>query len=274
MTRAGGRQRGSGRSDPEEGGDLFVRALARGLSILTLFYVEHPEWGLNAITDRTGMSKTTAYRMLRTLEARDFLVYDTKTERYHLGGAMFPAAYLAMSYVGFVRAAHPFLERLGRTTGEMVELTVGSAEGAVVVDEVPTMNPFRLNRPTGRILDSLGNSSFRLHVAYRPQAEQRRILETLQDQSAPNAPAPLEEVMRRLAAEKDAGLAYDLEEQDQGVCAVSAPVLEHDGSLKAVVTIVAPAERFGARVRRAKVEALRSTAAEMTKHLTGRAAGG
>ena len=80
--------------------------------------------------------------------------------------------------------------------------------------------------------------------------------------------------MRRLAAEKDAGLAYDLEEQDQGVCAVSAPVLEHDGSLKAVVTIVAPAERFGARVRRAKVEALRSTAAEMTKHLTGRAAGG
>lgn len=274
MARTGGRRRGSGRSRLEEDGDLFVRALARGLSILALFDVEHPEWGLNAVTDRTGLSKTTAYRMLRTLEARDFLVYDPKTERYHLGGAMFPAAYLAMSYVGFVRAARPFLERLGRTTGEMVELTVGSAEGAVVVDEVPTTNPFRLNRPTGRILSSLGNSSFRLHVAYRPQAEQRRIVETFQDQSTPSSLAHPEEVMRRLAGEKDAGLAFDLEEQDQGVCAVSAPILERDGSLKAVVTIIAPAERFGARSRRTKVEALRSTVAEMTKHLAERTSNG
>ena len=81
-----------------------------------------------------------------------------------------------MSYVGFVRAAHPFLERLAEATGETVELTVGSAEGAVVVDEVATTHPFRLNRPTGRILSSMANSSFRLHVAYRPVAEQRKIL--------------------------------------------------------------------------------------------------
>ena len=46
------------------------------------------------------------------------------------------------------------------------------------------------------------------------------------------------------------------------MCAVSAPVFERDGSLKAVVTMVAPAERFGPRVRKQKVEALRSTAAE------------
>ena len=210
MARTGGRQRGSGRAGSEEDGDLFVRALARGLSILILFDVEHPEWGLNAITDRTGISKTTAYRMLRTLETRDFLAYDAKTERYHLGGAMFPVAYLAMSYVGFVRTAHPFLEQLGQVTGEMVELTVGSAEGAVVVDEVPTTHPFRLNRPTGRILSSLGNSSFRLHVAYRPVAEQRRIVEAFQQQSPPTAFTDPEELMRRLVAERDAGLAYDL----------------------------------------------------------------
>lgn len=273
MARSGGRQRGSGRADSEEDGDLFVRALARGLSILTLFDVEHPEWALSAITDRTGMSKTTAYRMLRTLETRDFLVYDAKSERYHLGGAVFPVAYLAMSYVGFVRTAHPFLEQLGKTTGEMVELTVGSAEGAVVVDEVPTTNPFRLNRPTGRILSSLGNSSFRLHVAYRPVSEQRRIAETFQDQSTPATLTDPEDVLRRLAVEREAGLAYDLEEQDQGVCAVSAPILERDGVLKAVVTIVAPAERFGTRVRRGKVEALRSTAAELTNYLAGRTSG-
>ena len=74
-----------------------------------------------------------------------------------------------------------------------------------------------------------------------------------------------------MAAERGDGLAYDIEEQDMGVCAVSAPVFERDGSLKAVLTVVAPAERFGPRARKRKVEALRSTAAEMTKYLGGRA---
>jgi IclR family pca regulon transcriptional regulator len=270
MARAGGRQRLSIEGQADEESDFFVRALARGLSILALFDIEHPQWGLNDICARTGMSKTTAYRMLRTLESREFLTHDSTTERYHLGPATIPGAYLTMSYVGFVRAAHPFLEQLGEATGEMVELTVGSAEGAVVVDEVATIHPFRLNRPTGRILSSMANSSFRMHVAFRSIAEQRKILRSVQHQLTPNTVTDPEAIVSRMAAERSDGLAYDMEEQDLGVCAVSAPVLERDGSLKAVLTVVAPAERFGPRVRKKKIDALRGTAAEMTKYLGGR----
>jgi DNA-binding IclR family transcriptional regulator len=274
MARAGGRQRSATGAHSGEESGFFVRALARGLSVLTLFDVEHPEWGLNEICERTGMSKTTTYRMLRTLEAKDFLVYDAESERYHLGAATIPGAYLTMSYVGFVRATHPFLEELAAATGETVELTIGSAEGAVVVDEVATAHPFRLNRPTGRILSSMANSSFRMHVAFRPIAEQRKILASVQHQWTPNTVTDPEEIVSRLAAERSEGLAFDMEEQDLGVCAVSAPIFERDGSLKAVVTVVAPAERFGPRVRKRKVEAARNIAAQMTKHLNGRGLNG
>jgi DNA-binding IclR family transcriptional regulator len=270
MARAGGRQRLSVEGQADEDNDFFVRALARGLTILALFEIEHPEWGLNDICEHTGMSKTTAYRMLRTLEARDFLVYDPSIERYHLGGATIPGAYLAMSYVGFVRASHPFLEQLAEATGETVEFTVGSAEGAVVVDEVATTHPFRLNRPTGRILSSMSNSSFRLYMAYRPVAEQMKILRVVQHTLTPNTVTDPDEIIRRMAAERQEGLAWDLEEQDIGVCAVSVPVFERDGSVKAIVTMVAPAERFGPRVRKRKAEVLKNTAAEMTTYLGGR----
>jgi IclR family acetate operon transcriptional repressor len=271
MARVGGRQRTPNGGRSEEESDFFVRALARGLTILALFDIEHPEWTLSDICARTGMSKTTAYRMVRTLEAKDFLAHDAKIERYHLGKANIPGAYLAMSYVGFLRSAHPFLEDLAEATGETVELTVGSAEGAVVVDEVATAHPFRLNRPTGRILSSMTNSSFRMHVAFRPVAEQRKILSSPQPQLTANTITDPEELVRRLATEKSEGLAYDLEEADLGVCAVSAPVLERDGTLKAVLTLVAPAERFGPRERRRKSEALRGVAAKMTEYLGGRA---
>ena len=176
MARTGGRQRALNASQLDEESDLFVRALARGLSILGLFDILHPDWGLSDICDQTGMSKTTAYRMLRTLEAKDVLAYDPVAERYHVGRGTIPLAYLALSYVGFVRAAHPFLEELAEATGETVELTVAGPSGSIVVDQVATKHPFRLNLPTGRIVTSLANSACRLHVAFEPRSEQEKFL--------------------------------------------------------------------------------------------------
>jgi DNA-binding IclR family transcriptional regulator len=268
MARTGGRLRSSVEGHLEEENDLFVRALARGLTILALFDVEHPEWSLHEICARTGLSKTTAYRMLRTLEWKDFVVFDPVTELYHLGRATIPGAYLALSYVGFVRAAHPFLEELAEATGETVELTVAGAGGAVVVDQVATTHPFKPNLPIGRILSSVANSSLRMHVAFRPEAEREKILRSAQLRLTPHTVTDPEEIAGQLATAVLDGVSYDIEEQDLGVCAVSAPVFGADGDVKAVVTVVAPSERFGPREKKRNTDAIKSTAAEMTRYLT------
>ena len=143
MARAGGRPRASLPGGTEEASDLYVQALARGLSILALFDVEHPEWSLHDICRQTGISKTTAYRMLRTLEWKGFVTFDSATERYHLGPATIPGAYLSLSNVGFVRFTHPLIEDLAARTGETVELTVEGVGGAVVVDQVATSAPLQ-----------------------------------------------------------------------------------------------------------------------------------
>ena len=268
MARAGGRQR-EGQLGEDSGS--FVRALSRGLGVLALFDMEHPEWGLNDICSRTGMSKTTAYRMVRTLEAMEFVAYDSHTERYHLGKAMIPGAYVVMSYVGFVRAAHPFLERLSEVTGETVELTVGVPGGAVVADQVLSTHPFRLNLPTGRLQSNVAASSFRLHLAYASEGEQRRVLSRGLPALTPHTMTDPEQLLARMATERADGLSWDIEEQDLRVCAVSAPVLERDGSLRAALTVVAPAERFGPRERKKATEAVRNSALQLAEYLNGRA---
>jgi DNA-binding IclR family transcriptional regulator len=119
----------------------------------------------------------------------------------------------------------------------------------------------------------MANSSFRMHVAFRPLSEQLKILRSGVHGSMVET-ADIDAILKRMEEERREGLGYDMEEQDKGVCAASAPVLERDGSLKAVLTLVAPAERFGPRARKKKVDALRSAAAEMTKYLGGRALNG
>jgi len=268
MARAGGRPRISIEGRFEEDRDLFVRALARGLTILALFDVEHPQWSLDEICLHTGISKTTAYRMLRTLEWKDFVVFDPETELYHMGRATIPGAYLALSYVGFVRGAHPFLERLAEVTGETVELTVEGAGGAVVVDQVATTHPFKPNLPIGRILCSVANSSLRMHVAFRSEAERQKILRSAQLRLTPHTVTDPEGIASQLATAARDGVSYDIEEQDLGVCAVSAPVFGADGDVKAVVTVVAPSERFGPREKKKNTDAVKRTAVEMTRYLS------
>lgn len=266
MARAGGRPRAPLRGRAEEDSELYVQALARGLTILAVFDVEHPEWSLNEICERTGISKTTAYRMLRTLEWKEFVVFDPETERYHLGPAMIPGAYLALSYVSFVRYTHPFLEDLAKITGETVELTVESAQGAVVVDQVATSHPFKPNLPTGRILGNMASSAVRMWVAMKPEGERARLLREPQLKFTPHTTTDPKELAAMLARAAEEGVAYDLEEQDLGVCAVSAPVFAPGGDVLAVLTVVAPSDRFGVEARTKIVEVLKKKATEMTAY--------
>jgi IclR family transcriptional regulator, KDG regulon repressor len=269
MARTGGRQRSSGGARVEEESELFVRALARGLSVLALFDIEHPEWGLNEICEQTKISKTTAYRMLRTLEAKDFLAYDAVTEKYHLGKATIPMAYLSLSYVGFVRGAHPFLEELAAITGETVELSVAGPAGSIVVDQVATKYPFRLNLPTGRTSNNLAQSAWRLEVAHMSPVERDKVLNRPQYRMLSGEVISRDEVIRRLEVDRAEGVSIDIEELDRGVCAASAPVFERDGSLKAALTIVAPAERFNGPGKASQIEVLKAVAARMGKSLSG-----
>lgn len=266
MARAGGRPRASLGGRSEEESELYVQALARGLTILALFDVEHPEWNLNDICARTGISKTTAYRMLRTLEWKEFVVFDPDTERNHLGRAMIPGAYLTLSYVSFVRSTHPFLEDLAKETGETVELTVESAQGAVVVDQVATSHPFKPNLPTGRILGNMANSAVRMYLAMRSEEERARLLREPQVKFTPHTTTDRHELAAMLAKAAEEGAAYDLQEQDLGVCAVSAPIFGPGGDVLAVLTVVAPSDRFGPEGRTKNTKAVKDKAAEMTAY--------
>jgi DNA-binding IclR family transcriptional regulator len=107
-----------------------------------------------------------------------------------------------------------------------------------------------------------------MHVAFRSEAEREKILRSAQLRFTPNTVTDPEQIEDQLAAAARDGVSYDIEEQDLGVCAVSAPVFGADGTVKAVVTVVAPSERFGPREKRRNTEAVKSTAAEMTRYLS------
>jgi IclR family KDG regulon transcriptional repressor len=61
-----------------------VRAAERALDIL-LCFVDETRLGMTEIAERTGLNKSTVFRLLATLESKGFVKRDPDTEKYQLG---------------------------------------------------------------------------------------------------------------------------------------------------------------------------------------------
>jgi IclR family transcriptional regulator, acetate operon repressor len=250
------------------GDDQFVvRALSRGLRVLALFNVDHPEWNLNDLARTTKLHKATTYRMTRTMEAEGFLVFDPDSGNYHLGPSLVPLSYLSQTQAELERMAKPFLEKLAAESGETANLAVETEGTFIVVGGVLTSHTFKPTLPIGRVLNDLNNAHSKVAVALKPPAERAQFLNRppmIETKYSLTDRAQIEAELERVAEE---GVAYDMEEHGLGVCSVGAPVFGPQGALIATISVVAPKERFGPEERKRATEHVKRVTAEFSEYL-------
>ncbi len=221
------------------------RTLEKGLQVLSLFDVEHPEWTLKGIRERVGLPKATSFRLVKTLENQKYLAYDPTTGTYHLGSNMLRAAYLTLSHSELVRISGPFVQQLAEMTTETVDLSVWTDQGAMIVHTVYTSRPFRPNNPPGMVMKGLANVHSKLYVALGPESAWPQAIAESSFARTPYTLAEPEELMNELVKVRREGVAFGLQEHNLGMCAVGAPVFGANSELRAALAVVVPSERFG-----------------------------
>ena len=254
----------------DQSGDLdpfLVRALSRGLSILCLFDVDHGEWTIDEMAEQTGLLRMTAYRMARTLESMRFLVRDPATNRYHLGPAALAMTYVSDDYSELVGAARPFLESLVQETGESVTLAVEVDGVPVCADIVNTARPFKRRTAPGRIIGDIASVHGKIFAAFKPSEQRDRILVQAHPQLTPYTVIDPQAVAEELDEIADQHLAFDVEGLYVGICAVGAPVRDELGAVRAAISVVMPAGRFGPVERALCAEAVKAAAEALSAYL-------
>ena len=252
----------SGDADP-----LTVRALARGLSILSLYDVDHREWTIDEIAARTGLLRMTAYRMVRTLEAAEFLVRDTTTNQYHLGPAAITMAYVAEDYSEFVEHARPYLEQLLKATGESVTLAVPVDGTPVCVAILNTTRPFQRQSAPGRILGDLASVHGKIFTAFASPERRAAVLAQKRRKHTPRTVTDPDALARELELVANEDVAYDEEGLYASTCAVGSPVRDQLGNVVAAVSVVMPAGRFGPTERALCARAVKDVAVSLSAYL-------
>lgn len=236
------------------------RTLEKGLLLLGLFDIDHPDWSLRELREQSGLSKTTTLRLVKTLESLEYLSRDPETGRYHLGSSILKAVYASLSHSELVRIGHPIVEELAKETGETACVAVWTDRGPVLVDMVLTSRMFKPHLWLGMLLPGMGSAAARVLVAFGPPGVLERVLDNRQLARTPFAITDRERLRDELLKVRAQGFSLELKEWDVSMGAVGSPVLGPDGFARASLSVVVSIERCGETEMRAHTEAVKRAA--------------
>jgi DNA-binding IclR family transcriptional regulator len=251
----------------ESGSGSLVQAVQRAMRIVRLFDSAHPEWSASDLARRSGLRRSTAFRLIKTLEAEDVIALNPATGKYFLGPTVFQMAYVWISQASLARIAAPHLERLADATDESVGLTVWNGDGPLCVAHSPSPRPFKFLMYVGQVFTDVANAHSKVLLAFGPAERRDRVLSrplpaltafTITDRDRYS-----DELLRVIAE----GVAYDVQEQQRGVCALAVPVRDFSGEVRASLSVVVSEVRYGPTEARRYAQALKQVAAALSYEL-------
>lgn len=242
-----------------------IQVIARAAEILRLLQAHPGGLSQAEVGERLGMARSTVSRILGALDAEGLVAPRGTRGPYRLGPEI--ARMAGSVRLGVVMDVHPFMEELSRELEETVDLSILDGDRATFVDQV--VSPHRL-----RAISAVGES-FPLHCCANGKAllaalepeQQARVLPRRLARFTANTittPAVLRKELERVRAD---GVAYDREEQTEGICAVGA-VLPGVGGQLVAVSVPVPAQRFYRREPEL-AEALRAWVRQTRRSLGG-----
>jgi DNA-binding IclR family transcriptional regulator len=219
------------------------------------------------LADLCRLNRSTAWRILATLEEEGLVDRDPATNRYSIGPA---AARLAAAAADSLpRAARPHLEELSGRTGETVSLAVPRRLQLVYVDQVQAPHVMAadwLGRAVPLHATSTGKA---LLAVLSPKELEGALTQSLQPFTEVTITDPVE-LRAELARTNRRGYAVSRGELETALWGASAPICDGAGRPIAVVSV------WGAEGRlkpKGRLDELGRAAAQTAADIAGQAVG-
>lgn len=203
----------------------LIQSVDRSIQLLNALAQSRHPLSVAELAAVCGLNRSTAWRLLSTLEHHGLVERDGVSQRYAIGYALVRMAAGKTDHAILVRTARPALEKIAAGTGETVNLSIVTAAGTAVcidqVDAVPLVAVNWLDRPLPWHCTSAG----KLHLAFLPPGELDAYLShgpfaAMTDDTLTDP----ERLRADLALTRDRGYSLNVDELEVGLHSVSAGV--------------------------------------------------
>lgn len=220
-----------------------VRSVQKAISILKAFNISEPELGVNELSRRVGLHKSTVSRLLSTLEQAALVERNPETDKFRLGVELLALAGLVTVHADVRRTARPHLRSLADITEETVNLAVLDGEEAMNVEQVASPRMVKDIGWVGRHTPLHCTCTGKVFLAHMPEDEVESVLARPLRRYTANTIVNPTRLRDELAKIRDQGFAVGREELEEGLNAIAAPVRNQEGEVVAAVAISGPAYR-------------------------------
>ena len=214
----------------------------RVLAVLGLFTMETPEWTVEAVARKLGLSGSTAYGYVRSLAVAGLLVA-CRSGRYTVGPAVISLDRVTRRHDVLVSAARASMHRLVEATdGEGVALLCRSFRLQVLcVDQQGSRElPHAISYERGRPMPLYRGAASKAILAHLPSRTLRRLWDTeTREIEAAGLGQDWEGFKRALRVLRKPAAVSPRRELDPGLVRVSAPVFDASGVLGSVGVVLA-----------------------------------
>src|ERR1700738_4260283 len=221
----------------------MVQSVDRAIAILEVLAAEGAQAGAD-IARALGVHRSTALRLLATLERRGLVERAPSRAKYHLGLRLPQRASLVSGDFDLRNLARSVCAGLAETLGETVTLDVLEGGEIVPIEQASGSSSVVSVNWLGRRTPVHCTASGKVILAFADDIVRQRVLARPLEPLTPRSIVDVSELEKQLAAARIAGYARTFEELEMGLDAIAAPVYSADGEVVAAIDVSGPAHRL------------------------------
>ena len=214
------------------------QAIDRAARILVRLVSSEEALTLNGVMEETRLPKSTAARLLRALE-RNGLAQRRRGGGFRPGPVLVEYARHDASVGDLATLAWPFLEQLGRETGETANIGIPTPGGVARLAQVDSTHPLGAGNWVGSRIPIHASSMGKVFMAFGAAQPPFGRLPRL----GPGTITSLDELLDEVEQVRRAGFATTWEELEAGLASTAAPVRGARGTVIAAISVSAPTVR-------------------------------
>ena len=255
-------------NDDREAG--VIRSVDRAVAILDL--LAQDGWRAGAeVARELGVHRSTALRLLGTLERHALVERDPRTAKYRLGRRLPQLARVVSGELDLRHVARPVCEALAASSGETVTLDVLDGDEIVPIEQSTGSTAFVSVNWLGRRTPVHCTASGKVILAFATDLVRQRVLARPLAPMTPRSITDVAELEKQLVVARVGGFARTFEELEVGLDAIAAPVFSTDGDVVAAIDVSGPAHRLQAGGGPDLVGLTREAASALSRRLGYRA---
>lgn len=250
----------------EKDGKYLLSSVYNTLEVLDLLS-QHDKLGIAEISKVLDLSKSSVFRMLYTLEKKDF-VYKTKDAKYRLSIKFAHYGSIVLDNINIISIARPYLKKLVADHNETVHLGILNDDlNVTFIAKESSTSTIQMASRIGGKMPFHATATGKILLAYSLDEElEKRIKNIILIKFTENTITDHSKFIKILNETKIKGYATDLEESEDGLTCYAVPIMDIRGDVVAGISISGPTVRME-RNKEALLNSLKEVSNEVSKKL-------